>query len=155
MENRKNHEESVPLTALTNDMERGLDADAEPACPPADQGLGYRQRYIQNLAKNIPSKKASVREVRDFVVKVCVYREVADGTVESVNNELLWTGEELHQLSNDDMVDLFRDYSLSKHQAELVVKDIIDIRKVRHYALFSLHCFQSIRFVPGPYYLGG
>ncbi|KAF6826122.1 hypothetical protein CPLU01_09854 [Colletotrichum plurivorum] len=129
MEHRKSYEESVPLTAVATDLERGLDADVEPARPAADQDLGYRQRYIQNLAENIPSKKASVKEVKEFVTKVCVYREVADETVLSLNNGLLWTGEELHQLSKDDMVELFRYDFLSKSQAELVVKDIIDIRK--------------------------
>ncbi|KAF6798790.1 hypothetical protein CSOJ01_12631 [Colletotrichum sojae] len=139
MEHRKSHEESDPLTAVTTDLERGLNADVEPARPAADQDLGYRQRYIQNLAENIPSKKASVREVKDFVMKVCVYREVADETMLSLNNGLLWTGEELHQLGKDEMVDLFRGDFLSKSQTELVVKDIIDIRKARHYALFLLH----------------
>ncbi|KAF6815121.1 hypothetical protein CMUS01_12503 [Colletotrichum musicola] len=132
---RKSHEENIPLTAITTDLERGLDADVEPARPAANQDLGYRQRYIQNLAENIPSKKASVKEVKEFVTKVCVYREVADETVLLVNNGLLWTGEELHQLSKDDMVGLFRGDFLSKSQTELVVKDIIDIRKRAQAAL--------------------
>lgn len=139
------HHPKLDKDSIPSDVETDLDEDVEPSPPtPAADSLGYRQEYLKNLADTIPSKKGSVSDVRTFVRSVLEQRQVAHETVESVTKNLLWTGEELHQLNRDDLVrelqDMapqYQEYTLAKSQAGLIAKDIIDARKVRQKSLFS------------------
>ncbi|KAL0943205.1 uncharacterized protein CTRU02_201091 [Colletotrichum truncatum] len=90
--------------------------------------LGYRQTYIKNLIDEIPSELGSVDDTRTFVQSLLQYRRVFPGTVMKVNEQLLWTGEELHRTNKENLINEMKEYGFTPSQAGQIAKDLLEVR---------------------------
>lgn len=117
--------QSIPMYSDT--MSDAKNSDAELAESP----LSYRKGYLAELVDEIPSELGTVHETRAFIRRLLQYRALSPDATARLCDQLLWTGEELHDINRDGMIREMQEHGLTPSQAEHISKDILDVRRVR------------------------